>query len=102
MKGPAVVTSMLLALAASAQAAQADPRDSRRCRVEVLYSEELPIGPLFYHTVRAAVLVTPPHAPPFETRVLKVSPWQVPPLRRGQRLRISCDSALLSSSFGLF
>jgi hypothetical protein len=93
--------AMLLVLTASAQAGQMASRDSR-CLVEVLYSEELPIGPLFYHTVKAAVLVTPPGAPPFETTVQKVIPWQVPPPRRGQRVRVACDSALLNSSFGLF
>jgi hypothetical protein len=93
---------MLLMLAASAQAGQGTSRDSRTCLVEVLYSEELPIGPLFYHTVKAAVLVTPPGAPAFETSVWKVMPWQEPPLRRGQRFRVRCDSALLNSSFRLF
>lgn len=93
--------TMLLVLTASAQAGQAGLHDSR-CLVEVLYSEELPIGPLFYHTVKAAVLVTPPGAQPFETTVHKVIPWQVPPPRRGQRVRVACDSALLNSSFGLF
>jgi hypothetical protein len=47
-------------------------------------------------------LVTPRDAPPFETTVLKVIPWQVPPPRRGQRVRVACDSALLDSSFRLF
>jgi hypothetical protein len=47
-------------------------------------------------------LVTPPGAPPFETTVLKVIPWQVPPPRRGQRVRVHCDSAPVNSSFGLF
>jgi hypothetical protein len=100
MKSLAVGTTILLALAAAAQAGQGQLRDGRRCRVEVLYSEELPIGPLFHHTVKAAVLVTPPDAPPFETTVEKVIHWQVPPLRRGQRMWISCDS--LRSSYGLF
>jgi hypothetical protein len=99
MKSLAVGVTMMLALTASAQGAS---RDSRSCLVEVLYSEELPIGPLFYHTVKAAVLVTPRDAPPFETTVLKVIPWQVPPPRRGQRVRVTCDSALLDSSFRLF
>jgi hypothetical protein len=102
MKSLAVATTMMLALMASVQAGQGTSRDSRACLVEVLYSEELPIGPLFHHTVKAAVLVTPPGAPPFETTVLKVIPWQVPPPRRGQRVRVPCDSALVNSSFGLF
>ena len=99
--GSVAPAAMLLALTASAQAGQMASRDSR-CLVEVLYSEELPIGPLFYHTVKAAVLVTPPGGPPFETTVHKVISWQVPPPRRGQRVRVACDSALLNSSFGLF
>ena len=97
----AAAATMALALTACAQAGQVASRDSR-CLVEVLYSEELPIGPMFYHTVKAAILVTPPGAPPFETTVHKVIPWQVPPPRRGQRVRVACDSALLNSSFGLF
>ena len=102
MKSPAILTMILLALTAAAQAGQGHLRDGRSCQVEVLYSEELPIGPFFHYTVKAAVLVTPPDAPAFETNVLKVIPWQVPPPRRGQRLRIPCDSALLNPSFGLF
>jgi hypothetical protein len=102
MKGPAIVTTMLLALTASAQAGHGDRHDERRCLVEVLYSEMLPIGPFFHHTVKAAVLVTPPDAPPFETTVQTVIPWQVPPPRRGQQTRVRCDSVALNSSFGLF
>jgi hypothetical protein len=98
----AVAATTVVALTASVQAGHAVPRDSRACGVEVLYSEELPIGPLFYHTVKAAVLVSPPAAPPFETTVVKVIPWQVPPPRRGQRVRVACASALPNSSFGLF
>jgi hypothetical protein len=102
MKSLAVAATTVLALTASAQAGQGAPRDSRTCLVEVLYSEELPIGPLFHYTVKAAVLVTPSGSPPFETTVLKVIPWQAPPPRRGQRVRVHCDSAQLNSSFGLF
>ena len=97
----AAAATMALAGTASAQARHVPPRDSR-CLVEVLYSEELAIAPLFYHTVKAAVLVTPPGAPPFETTLLKVIPWQVPPPRRGQRVRMQCDAAQLNASFGLF
>lgn len=99
--GSLAAAIMVLALTASARAGQARLHDSR-CLVEVLYSEELPIAPLFYHTVKAAVLVTPPGGQPFETTVYKVIPWQVPPPRRGQRVHLACDSALLNSTFGLF
>ncbi|WP_024520561.1 hypothetical protein [Bradyrhizobium sp. Tv2a-2] len=102
MRTPAVAVTMLLALTATAQAREGASRDSRACLVEVLYSEELPIGPLFHHTVKEALLVTPPHAAPFETTVQKVIPWQVPPPRRGQRTRVSCDSVALQSSFRVF
>jgi hypothetical protein len=102
MRRLAVATTSVLALTASVAVAQGASRDSHACRVEVLYSEELPIGPLFHYTVKAALLVTPPAAPPFETTVQTVIPWQGPPLRRGQRFRVGCDSALLNSGFGLF
>jgi hypothetical protein len=103
MRRIAVATTMLLLPTAAAGAWQDHPRtEARSCLVEVLYSEELPIGPLFHHTVKAAVLVTPSGAPPFETTVLKVIPWQVPPPRRGQRVRVPCDSAQVNSSFRLF
>jgi hypothetical protein len=102
MKGPAVAITTLLALTASALAGQGALRDSRSCLVEVLYSEELPIGPLFYYTIKESLLVTPPGASPFEKTVLKVIPWQVPPPRRGQRVRVSCDSVASNSFFGLF
>jgi hypothetical protein len=94
-----VAAISLLALTASAEAGQGKSSDSRACLIEVLYSEELPIGPLFYYTVKASLLVTPSHAAPFETTVLKVIPWQVPPPRRGQRFRSACDSGVLNSSF---
>jgi hypothetical protein len=90
---------MLLMLTAAAQAGH-DAQHS--CKVEVLYSEELPIGPLFHHTVKAALLVTPPGAPPFETTVVKVMHWQVPPPRRGQQMRVPCDSVAQQSFFALF
>jgi hypothetical protein len=99
MNSLAVAPAMLLMLTAAAQAGH---RTQRSCMVEVLYSEEVPIGPFFHHTVKAAVLVTPPDAPPFETTVEKVIHWQVPPPRRGQRMRVSCDLAVLKSSSRLF
>jgi hypothetical protein len=67
------------------------------CLVEVLRSEELPIGPLFWHTVRATLLVTAPDRPAFQTTVQRVIPWQAPPPRQGQRLSVPCDPALIES-----
>src|ERR1700741_1391964 len=63
------------------------------CIADVLHSEELPFGPIFYHRVRATLRITPRGGPAFETTVEKLIPWQVPPPRRGQRLRQWCDPA---------
>jgi hypothetical protein len=97
-----VAATLLLMIVGSAQAGREGQRDMRFCLVEVLHSEELPIGPLFHHSVKTALLVTAPNRPPFETIVHKVIPWQVPPPRQGQRMRVRCDPAVLNSSFGLF
>ena len=107
MKRITAAGTTLLLGACSASAVQAAHRDvgygdKASCVVEVLHSEELPIGPLFYHTVKANLLVTAPGTPPFETTVVKVIPWQMPPPRQGQRLWVSCDPATLNTSFRLF
>ncbi|MBV8697691.1 hypothetical protein [Bradyrhizobium sp.] len=101
MKSAAVATILLLTMTGAADAGQASKRDAGSCLVEVLRSEELPIGPLFHHTIKATLLVTPPDMPPFERTVYKVITWQEPPPRQGQRMRIDCDPAALSS-FSLF
>jgi hypothetical protein len=63
------------------------------CIADVLDSEELAGAPIFYRHVRSALLVTSRGRPAFETTVERLIPWQVPPLRKGQRLRLWCDSA---------
>lgn len=88
-----VVAALSLVLTDGAFAAHSSRRHappSRGCLVEVLHSEELPVGPLFYHTIKATLLVTAPGRPPFETTVYKAIPWQVPPPRPGERVRVSC------------
>ena len=75
---------------------------NKRCLVEVLRSEELPVGPLFYHTVRATLLVTAPRALPAETTVYKLVPWQVPPPRQGQKIWTRCNPIAFDPSFGPF
>jgi hypothetical protein len=92
----------VLTLAAPVQAGQGDKSDKRPCLIEVLHSEELPFGPLFYHAVKVTLLVTTPDAPPFQTTVQKVIRWQAPPPRQGQRARVWCDPVALHYSFGLF
>src|SRR5215813_2880619 len=96
MKPVLIGAILLLIITGPAGANQGSLRDPRSCIVEVLHSEELPIGPLFHHTIRATLLVSAPNTPPFETTVLKVIPWQVPPPRRGQRVRVQCDPAELN------
>jgi len=89
-----------LGLGGSANAAGTQPSakvDAQSCLVQVLYSEEIPLGPMFYHTVKATLLVTPPDRPPFQTTVEKVTPWQVPPPRQGQRVWVYCDAASLNA-----
>jgi hypothetical protein len=93
-----VMTIALLTMVTGAEARPSGERAARSCRIEVLHSEELPIGPLFHHTVKTHLLVNAPGTPPFETTVIRVIPWQVPPPRRGQRVRVRCDRALLDSS----
>jgi hypothetical protein len=67
------------------------------CLVQVLSSEEIPLGPMFHHTVKATLLVSPADRPPFQTTIEKVTPWQVPPPRQGQRAWVSCDPASLNA-----
>jgi hypothetical protein len=70
---------------------------AQTCLVQVLFSEEIPLGPMFYHTVKATLLVTPSDRPPFQTTIEKVTPWQVPPPRQGQQARVYCDPESLKA-----
>lgn len=99
-----ILAALLLGIGAGSAAAaemrtQAKPEvkaDAQSCFVQVLSSEEIPLGPMFHHTVKATLLVTPPDRPPFQTTVEKVTPWQVPPPRQGQRAWVYCDPASLN------
>jgi len=102
VKSVAAAATLLLIIAGCSQPGHAGQRDTRSCLFEVLHSEELPIGPLFYHTIKTVLLVSAPDTPPFETTIFKVIPWQAPPPRRGQRVRAWCDPKALKPSFGLF
>jgi hypothetical protein len=97
-----IAVVMMLTGIANPTAAPAEQGEAGSCLVEVLTSEELPVGPLFHHTYRATLRVTPPNRPPFVTTVQRVMPWQAPPPRQGQRQLVSCDPALIDSSFRLF
>lgn len=80
----------------------ASAHDARSCLVQVLHSEELPVGPLFYHTVKVRLLVMPADRPAFETLVERAIPWQAPPPRQGQRMRMACEQMSAQSGFRLF
>jgi len=100
-----IVAVMMLAgvvVPGAAKAGQVYRSAMQSCLVEVLYSEELPVGLAFHHTYRATLRVTPAGGQPFVTTVEREIPWQAPPPRQGQRLRMACDPALLESSFRLF
>ena len=99
MKGAAALTIVMLVAIDPSQATQ---HATRPCLIEVLHSEELPIGPMFFHTIKATLLVSAPGMQPFETTVQEVIPWQAPPLRQGKRLHAQCDPTALSSLLRLF
>ena len=76
------------------RAVRARPSDGLiACKADVLHSEQLPGAPIFYHHVKADLLVTPPGRPAFEATVENLTPWQVPPPRRGERFTLWCDPA---------
>jgi hypothetical protein len=96
----AAFLTVILATFAPADAGETAGRSLARaqfCLVEVLRSEELPLGPTFSHTIRATMLVTLPNRPPFQLTVRRVIPWQSPPPRRGQRWHVSCEPALIET-----
>ncbi len=95
----AILTILFLGIAVRAWAATPDGRVM--CLAEVLHSEELPGAPIFQNRVRTTLLVTPPAGVPFETTVEKLIPFQAPPPRKGQRLRLPCDPANLSFPWSL-
>jgi hypothetical protein len=80
------------------RAAWPNPGDGRiACKAIVLRTEELAGAPIFYHDMRTALRVTSPGGPTFEATVEGVIPWQVPPFRKGQKLRLWCDPTSRSS-----
>jgi hypothetical protein len=100
VKRATIAAALLFGLGIGAATAEVRPAvkaDAQRCLVQVLYSEEIPLGPMFYHTVKATLLVTPADRPPFQTIVEKVTPWQVPPPRQGQQAWVYCDPTSLNA-----
>ena len=103
MKRATIAAASLLGLGLAGRAGAAEMPQTRAeakaqsCFVQVLSSEEIPLGPMFYHTVKATLLVSPTGRPPFQTTVEKVTPWQVPPPRQGQRAWVYCDPESLKA-----
>ena len=93
-----IAAALLLGLGffGSARAGGMQP-PAQTCLVQVLSSEEIPLGPMFYHTVKATLLITPQGNPGVVRTVERAIPWQVPPPRQSQRLRMACDPARLES-----
>jgi hypothetical protein len=99
-----IAATLLLGMTATAFAADptsrgaiAETRDGRvRCGIEVLRSEELPGAPIYQNRVRTTLRVSAPGRVPFETSVVRLIPWQVPPPRQGQRMSVLCDPESLS------
>ena len=102
------ITAASFLLAPTAAAFAADPirggaltetRDGHvKCSIEVVRSEELPGALIYQNRVRATLLVKAPGRVPFETSVVRLIPWQVPPPRQGQRLSVLCDPESLNFS----
>ena len=63
------------------------------CKARVLYSEELPFAPIGTWLLRATLEITPRYGNPYLATFQGWMPWQGPPLRRGQVLRVQCDPA---------
>jgi len=102
MKRISAATTALLIATGSVCAAQPDHSNARSCLVEVVYSQELPIGPAFHHTIETTVLVSGRNSPPFQTTVYIVLPWQAPPPRQGQKVWTQCSLNALYRSLGVF
>jgi hypothetical protein len=97
VKTIAMAATLLLIITCSAQEGHGSQRDTRCCLLEVLHSEELSIGPLLYHIIKVAFLVTAPDVTPFETTVLANADAPAGPTRAAWR-----DPAIFNRSFGFF
>jgi hypothetical protein len=82
-------------LASAGQTAQAGTTNQGflSCKARVLYSEELPFAPIGTWLLRAMLEITPPRGNPYLATLQDWMPWQGPPLRRGEVLRVQCDPA---------
>ena len=91
----AAFLSAVAMLACAGQTAQAATayHGFLACKARVLHSEELPYAPIGTWLVKATFEITPPHGNPYLAAYQDWVPWQGPPPRRGQSLRVQCDPA---------
>ena len=91
----AALLSAVAMLAGASQTVQAGAayQGFLSCKARVLFSEELPFAPIGTWLVRATLEITPPHGNPYLLTLQDWMPWQGPPPRRGQSLRVRCDPA---------
>jgi hypothetical protein len=95
VKTIAMAATLLLIITCSAQGGHESQRDTRGCLLEVLHFEELPIGPLFYRTIKVIFLVTAPDVTPFETTVLANADAPAGPTRAALARSGSLDDCLV-------
>ena len=91
-----IAASIVLAvttLSVTASNAQTPGISLRPCKARVVYSEELPFAPIDSWLVKVTLEITPKNGLPYYTTLQKQMPWQGPPPRRGQALRLWCDPA---------
>lgn len=92
MKFSSAAAALLVVVMSSVQAS-ASSVHRVRCTARVLHSEKLPFAPINYWLVKVTLEVTPPNQAAFITTLQEWTPWQVPPPRRGQTLRLRCNPA---------
>ena len=88
---PTCTTLACVTLAGGAAQAQEAPGSLQPCTARVVYSEQLPYAPIDTWLVKVTLEITPRHGAPYVTTLQDRMPWQGPPPRRGQALRLWCD-----------
>jgi hypothetical protein len=87
------IAMFAVTLANAAANAQGTTTALQPCMARVVYSEELPFAPIDSWLVKVTLEITPRNGIPYFTTLQDRTPWQSPPPRRGQTLRLWCDPA---------
>lgn len=96
MKTFFVTAAALVAGITLADASPASPESGdqwRSCTARVLYSRELPFAPEGKWLVKVTLEITPPNGSAYAATLQEWMPWQGPPPRRRQALRLLCNPA---------